>query len=282
MSQGKKRTRITALFISLAVIVLLILAGKTAAVRPYLSGIENGFRNVLAPIQVGAMVVYDKFSAIPDYFGGIERLKTQKNELYDEIYRLTNEVTSLTEAKEENERLKDLLNIYDTVNKEWTPVVTDVIGRESASWYRTITIRGGEDKGFKKDMPAINGQGLIGRIVNVGKTSSDVVLISDAYGAVGAMVQNTRTVGVVEGKDGASDELYLIHVPYDAEIELYQTVISSGLGGIYPKGLRIGYITDMETESGGLMLKCTVKSFVDFNKLEEVMVLTPKIAEGGA
>ena len=280
MPRGKKHTRITVLLVCLGVIGLLVLAGKTAVGRPYLSGIENGLRTVLAPIQIGAMVVYDKFSSIPDYFGGIERLKKENSDLYDEIYTLTNQMNALTEADEENKRLKELLKVYDQVKDEWTPVVSNVIGRETASWYRTITIEGGEDRGFKKNMAVINGRGLIGRIINVSATSSEVLLILDPEGAVGALVQNTRAVGIIEGKDGESDELSLIHVPYDADIELYQTVITSGLGGIFPKGYRIGYITDIETESGGLMLKCTVKPFVNFNKLEEVLVLTPK--KGGA
>ena len=90
-----------------------------------------------------------------------------------------------------------------------------------------------------------------------------------------AMVQNSRTVGVVEG-DGETSELSMIHVPYDAEIENYQQLVTSGYGGVYPKGLLVGYINSIELKSDGLLLDIAVRSYVDFNRLEEVMVLKPK------
>jgi rod shape-determining protein MreC len=89
------------------------------------------------------------------------------------------------------------------------------------------------------------------------------------------MVQSTRTVGVVEG-DGETTALSMIHVPYDADIANYQQVITSGYGGVYPKGLLVGYINSIELQSNGLMLNIDVRSYVDFNRLEEVMVLKPR------
>ena len=76
--------------------------------------------------------------------------------------------------------------------------------------------------------------------------------------------------------DSEPGMLSMIHIPYDADIEKYQRVITSGLGGVYPKGLIIGYIQEIEMEPGGLMMQATVQSFVDFDKLEEVAVLMPK------
>jgi rod shape-determining protein MreC len=138
-----------------------------------------------------------------------------------------------------------------------------------------MVINGGSDDGFEVDMPVVCAQGLVGRIINTSANTSEVLLITDRDGAMSAMVQNTRTVGVVEG-DGETTALSMIHVPYDADIANYQQVITSGYGGVYPKGLLVGYINGIELQSDGLMLDIDVRSYVDFNRLEEVMVLKPR------
>ena len=115
----------------------------------------------------------------------------------------------------------------------------------------------------------------MGRIINTSEHESEVLLITDRNGAVSCMVQNTRTIGVVEG-DNETTNLSMIHVPYDAEIENYQQVITSGYGGIYPQGLLVGYINNIDLQSDGLMLNIDVRSYVDFEHLEDVMVLVRK------
>jgi len=278
----KKKVRLIASLLFALLILLLVIARQTTLDRDHLTGVERGVRDLLAPLQSGATVVYNGLRVIPDYFTGIDRLEDEKAGLETQLEELQNKYNTLLEEQAENKRLRALLNISDQYSTEWEPVVTRVTGRNANTWYETITIRGGENMGFVKDMPVINGDGLVGRILNVSKYSSEVLLLLDNNASAACLTQVSRTPGVVEASPDESSLLQLIHIPYDSPIEKYETVLTSGLGGIYPKGLRVGFITDIQQEPGGLMLTATIQPFVDFDRLEEVLVLLPKASGGGA
>ena len=149
-----------------------------------------------------------------------------------------------------------------------------VTARDLENLHQTLIINKGSEDGIRKDMPVINEQGLIGRIINVTDRTSEVLLILDREGAVGAMVQQTRVPGVVEGLGPGSDQLQMIHINVDAPIGVNQVIITSGYGGIFPKGLRIGYVKEIIPEANGLMKRAVIQPFVDFDRLEEILVVT--------
>lgn len=237
---------------------------------------ETFISQILSPIRVGFNVVAEKISTIPDYFASLTDLQTENDTLTNQIAQLEMTINSMIELSNENERLSDLLDMESTLDGEWDTSVSEVIGRSTNYWYNTITITGGTDKGYEEDMTVINGQGLVGRIDSVSATTSEVILITDYQGAVGAMLQDTRTVGIVEASTEEDGSLQMIHLSYEAEVDVNQIVITSGLGGIYPKGLLIGYITEVSLDPGGLLQTAVVQPFVDFDRLEEVFVLIPK------
>lgn len=256
----------------LLVLAVLFLAGLTSTERTNISGPEQFVREILAPLQNGAGAVSGNVQGWGAYFRGIEALQAENDSLRDEISRLQQEMVDLEEYRLENERLSQLLHMTADQQVQYDYVTTTVINRSQSNWYKTMVINGGSQDGFAVDMPVVCAQGLVGRIINTSANTSEVLLITDRDGAVSSMVQNTRTVGVVEG-NGENTLLSMIHVPYDADIENYQQIITSGYGGIYPKGLLVGYINGIDLQSDGLMLDIDVSSYVDFNRLEEVMVL---------
>ena len=260
---------------ALLVMCVLFLAGLTSTERTNISGPEQLLREMLAPLQNGAGAVSGNIQGWGAYFQGIDALQAENAALQDEISRLQQELVELEEYRLENQRLEQLLHMTAHHQAQFDCVSTTVINRSQSNWYKTMVINGGTADGFAVDMPVICAQGLVGRIINTSANTSEVLLITDRDGAVSSMVQNTRTVGVVEG-NGENTLLSMIHVPYDADIENYQQIITSGYGGIYPKGLLVGYINGIELQSDGLMLDIDVSSYVDFNRLEEVMVLIPK------
>ena len=257
------------------VLALLFLAGLTSTERENISKPEQFLRDMLAPLQNGASVVSGNIRNWGAYLQGVDKIRAENDELRKEISELRLQLVDLAEYQQENERLRDLLNMAENVESQFEYVTTTVVNRSQSSWYKTLVISGGEDAGFAVGMPVVSAQGLVGRIINTSENTAEVLLITDREGAISAMVQNTRTVGVVEG-DGETSELSMIRVPYDAEIENYQQIITSGYGGVYPKGLLVGYINSITLQSDGLMLDIDVRSYVDFNRLEEVMVLKPK------
>lgn len=268
-SYKKGKIALVALFI----IAALILASATAMERDHLSSAESGLREGLAPLKSGAMVIKEQFARIPKFFVGMDTLMEENKQLKSEVARLENEVSGLSEVNAENVELKRMLGMEQEV-KDWGPVAASVIARSPDAWYSTVTIKGGTNLGFAVGMPVVATEGLVGRILSVTEHTSEVLLIVDKEGAVGAKIQLTNTPGIVEGTTGAGNILYMIHIPFEAEVENDQVVITSGLGSVYPAGLRIGYVTNVESYNGGLMLKATLTPFVDFERLDNVFVLT--------
>lgn len=255
------------------ILVLLVVAINTSGERENISKPEKLIREILAPFQNGASSVTGQFSSVPDYLNGMNALLKENEELKKEINQLQNQTISATELQAENNRLKDLLSFAKENMSDYEYITTNVINRSQSNWYNTMIISGGEDMGFKVNMPVVANGGLVGRIINVTSNTSEVMLILDKEGAVGGMVQETRAIGIVEGGGNETDQMRLIHLSYDSALQKYNKVITSGLGGIYPKGLLIGYIKDWEVDAGGTTITAQVESFVDFDKLEEVMVI---------
>lgn len=274
MSPKRKKLLIGVLTACL-VILVLFLAVLTSTERKNISTPEQFLREMLAPLQNGAAVVSGNIHNWGAYLQGVDNIRAENEELQKEISELRLQLVNLAEYEQENERLKTLLHAVGSYNKQYDYATCQVVNRSQSNWYKTLIINGGSDDGFVVGLPVVCAEGVVGRIINTSANTSEVLLITDREGALSIMVQNTRTVGVVEG-DGETDSLSMIHVPYDADIENYQQVITSGYGGVFPKGLLVGYINSIDLQSDGLMLEVGVRSYVDFNRLEEVMVLTPK------
>ncbi|MCL2677591.1 MAG: rod shape-determining protein MreC, partial [Clostridiales bacterium] len=218
----------------MAVICVILLARCTSPDRASLSFLEKGTQDVMAPLQNGLTQVSKKASL---RFKSIDEVRQENEALKQEIMDLRSEHDALYEAYLENVRLRRLLSMAEEM-AEWQPVAAKVIGRDSSGWYNTVTISGGTNMGFAKGMAVINADGLVGRIVSVSGYSSQVLLLTDPECAAAAMVQANRTFGTVEGMAGSLPALQMIHIPGDTLLEAGQTVITSGLGEIFPAGLR--------------------------------------------
>lgn len=275
MASSKSKKKIIAIVIVVLAVILalLIVAINTSGERENISKPEKLIREILAPFQNGASSVTGQFSNVPEYLNGMNALMKENEDLKKEINNLQNQIISSEEMQAENTRLKKLLNFAQESMTDYEYVTTNVINRSQSNWYNTMIIAGGEDMGFAVNMPVVANGGLVGRIINVTSNTSEVMLILDKEGAVGSMVQETRAIGIVEGGGNETDQMRLIHLSYDSALQKYNKVITSGLGGVYPKGLLIGYIKDWEVDAGGTTITAQVESFVDFDKLEEVMVI---------
>lgn len=275
--------RKTKIFLTVLLILgTLFLLRITGPERDELSFAEKAVKDVMAPMQHAATSVFNWFDNLPLYFGAVSEVIAENERLEKEIVALQEELAALSSAYVENVRLREMLDIADEMS-EWVPVSSKVIARSDASWYNSITISGGENKGFKKNMAVITAAGLVGRIDSVSAYSSEVLLLHDANCPAAAMLQASKAYGIVEADDDNDTVLQMVHISYDTNVEEGQVVITSGLGGIFPAGLRIGYIASISSDAGGLMQKASIIPFVDFERLSDVLVLTRSVdtAEGG-
>jgi len=261
--------------IVLVVFILLVcLARFTGMERPELSPVENAIKTVVTPLQNGATGVVQK---VKDFFGLFSEMRALREEniaLKKKVSELSREIDLLKDYGLENTRLRKLLEYKETHREDFKLLSAQVIARDHSNWFRTITLNRGSSDGVKKDMPVVTHQGLVGRVINVTSQASEVLLIIDQEGAVGGRVWETReTPGIVEGKGNDTSFLSMIHLPHDAEIEVGHTIVTSGLGGLFPPGIRIGQVTDIVAEASGLMKQATIQPFVNFSRLEEVLVI---------
>jgi len=253
-------------------IAVLVLASATAEQRQDISLAEKLLRDAYAPFQVGV----DK---IREFFGGIEtgiaskKMLAERNlELSRRIGRLKYENQALLEYYYENRRLREMLGFKEKSSPSYELRAARVIARSPELWYQSLTIDLGEADGIKKDMVVIGPDGLIGRVFATSARTAEVMLITDRESAVGALVQETRTHGVVEGM-GDRSQLKMTNIPYDAAIEKGQTVVTSGLGQVFPKGIRIGKIIKVGKENSGLLKYAILQPTVNLNSLEEVFLI---------
>ncbi len=203
----------------------------------------------------------------------------QNKQLTREVAELKGRLVELEECRLENERLKKLLDFQTRLPGDFKGTSAAVIGRDPGNWFQTITLNKGFRQGVQVNMTVLVPEGLVGRVVKVSANTAQVMLITDPRSAISSLVQETRSPGIVEGTSDTSGRLRMIHIPYDIFVRRGQTVVTSGLGSLFPKGVAVGQIMDAKKDPTGLFYNATVQPFVDFNRLEEVFIITELAGE---
>lgn len=195
--------------------------------------------------------------------------RSQLEELRTQNESLRTRVAELEEERLENKRLKDLLAIAQ--QSELESVGARVIGRTSNSWEGVITIDRGSQHGVSNGMPVVGPDGLLGQTVEVAANSAKVRLITDQRSGVAAMIQSSRATGIARGTIDGS--MMLDFVSRDTTVTAGDVIITSGLGGVYPKGLVIGEVTRVDRDPSALYQRIAMAPSGAIGALEEVLVL---------
>ncbi len=212
----------------------------------------------------------DGISTIPQLF----TLKNENEKLRKQINELKKYKRDYLEYQQENINLRRMLNLKQR-SLEFELEAAEVIGREPSNWFNVILIDKGEKDGIKKDMAVMVDEGLVGYIIEAGSGYSKVLLITDDRSSVSAIIQRSRDNGIVKGSIDTVPQgcVKMVFLPYDSNIIKGDVVISSGLGGIFPKGIVIGEVVEAQKESHELTQYAIIKPAVDFQKLERVFVV---------
>lgn len=267
--------------VALLVVVALITIGATSTPRDNLTMVEKMLHELYTPLQSGVAKFRDNGVGWSNIFSEKKSLLKRIQILEGKNQKMALENQALREYKAEALRLQKLLDFKNRNLDTYDMVPAGIIARSPSNWYKTIIIDRGTVHGIKKGMPVINAEGLVGRITSVSQESSQVSLITDREMAVGVILQRTReTNGIVEGQ-GNSNSLCMNNIPYYSVIKKYDKVVTSGLSTTYPKGIEVGFIRNIEREPNGLLLTAEVQPVVNFDKLEEVFVVTGYRAPAG-
>lgn len=196
--------------------------------------------------------------------------------LSEENKRLKKEIESL---KLENSRYREEIIEYRQLKKllgfkkniQYPGLVAMVIGRDPSGWFRSIIIDKGRKDGVRVNMPVLSSDGVVGRVVSVSRNYSQVLLITDQNGAVDCLAQRSRHRGILKGISSNCGRLDYVHKT--ADIKVGDILITSGLGGVFPKGIPVGRVIEVKEKPEEIFKYVKVKLFVDFTRLEQVLVI---------
>jgi rod shape-determining protein MreC len=200
-------------------------------------------------------------------------LLRQIDSLRRENQQLKSQAIQSTAIARENDQLRALFNWQKQA--QWKLKLANVVMRDPANWWRTIQIDLGSRDGIQTNQPVLVADGLVGRVSTVSYVSSQVVLIGDPNCRVSALVENTtHDMGVLTASGPLDTSLVqLSYLESGANLKPGQNVVTSGLGGIFPKGIPIGKIVDAQTIEYGLATEARVKLNASLGALEQVWVL---------
>ncbi len=268
LSKGKIIT------IVVVVVTLLILTALTGKERTRITFLENAVLTVFAPAQNLVSNITENTSDFVNSIRNYRQLLEENEAMREELDAAELLTAQLKEMRQENYRLRDLLDFKAKTSFEMLPA--EVTGRNPNQWFEIITINKGSRQGVEKGMPVVTSRGLIGSVYTTALNSSHVLLLTDPSRGVSALVQRSREPGIVGTVEGlAEKEGYLMmrNLPPEANVQRGDTIISSGLGPLFPKGLVIGYVVEVGDDAYGLLKYALLEPAVNFNRIEEVFVV---------
>ena len=261
------------LYISL--ILALLLLGGVLDYLGYMSPVRNLVQTALLPLQSAVSETAQELSAQYQTTADVRALQAKNTELETLTNELMVENVRLREVERENELLRQLLN-YTRNNPQFTYETTVIKGRsigfDPTNLLYFVYVDVGARNGVANGMPVVTDRGLVGRVTAVGPNSSQVLMLIDPASAVNAIVQQSRTTGVVRGNiDGT---LTMERIPPNETINPGDIVLTSGLGGNFPDKLVVGQVTEVIQRDQDMFQQARIRPTVDFGKLETMLIIT--------
>lgn len=257
--------------ISLAVFTITAHEGSDG----FVGSLRGAVQTVTAPVRAMGTFVTSPFSGFGNIMRNLTAEEQTLSELREENERLTARNVELEEAQLTAQRLQALLDVRDSY--QLSSIAARVISGSMDSWMATVIIDKGTAAGISVGMPVANEYGAVGQVISCAATTSTVRLISDEGSSVSAMLQSSRAQGMLQGSvDGT---LRLTFIRTDQTVDVGSVVVTSGLGGVFPKGLPMGKVASVRSDPGATYYDITVEPFTRVGSLEEVLVVT-SLTEG--
>ena len=265
------------IFLVIALVILGGLAAFTAGNRAAVTWVEDAINTVAQPIQRCSVRASN---SIIDFFERVFKTSDadrENEQLKVRIAQYEIMENELNNLRQENQRLKELLDYADTV-EEYERVTAPVIGRSQGIWFNQFTVGAGRNQGVEEDMAVINGAGLVGRVTSVSANTCKVTAIIDSTSDVSVIVERTRDYGFVRGlleAGGGDDTMELYFLPMGNDLVPGDVLVTSGADGVFPRGLSVGSVLEVSRSSEDAEDRDALLSHtVDFLRLEEVVILT--------
>lgn len=253
-------------------IILLILIVVFSNGESNVSFFENAASKLVMPIQNGLTYLKNKISGNDTFFTDINKLEEENKELQEKNSELEQSLRELENIKTENEMLKEYLNLTEKYG-EYKTIPAYVINKDISNYSKTIIINVGKNDGIEEDMTVIADQGLVGHVVSVTDTTAKVQTIIDTASSVSSIMSSTEESIICKGTLDSTTELKAMYIPTNYNIIQGDSIETSGLGGIYPKGIHIGTVKQVESTKNVTDRYAIIETAVNFDKLSTVLVI---------
>lgn len=236
--------------------------------------LEQSIRRAVAPLQRATAFVVSQGRGAGKFVVDLLTAQRENERLRTELETLRFQFNNLVEASLEVERLRELVN-YRNEQSQMDLIMGKVIARGLTSWHSEMVIDRGSQHGVSLNDPVVTYAGAVGRVIQVSESSSKVLLITDPRSGLAAVVQDSRDGAVAEGDPSMPGMIRLTRLPRDFQVKSGDLVVTSGLGGVFPRdhSFVIGTVTEIYVSGDGLLKFARILPAVDFARLEEVLVL---------
>lgn len=256
----------TLLFFLIISLLIMTIYGRGLDQR---SIIDRAILEILAPTHMVTTSVVRSIRKTWEGYLFLVAVQKENRILKKRVAELEAINNHFLEIDKENQRLKALLAFRKTIPN--VIISAQIIGKDATSWFRSILLNKGIKDGVTVNQPVVTHQGLVGKVVRTSSSTAQVELITDKNSRVAALIQKNRAEAILYGQ--STPIAVLEYLDRDVDIQLGDCVISSGMGGIFPKGLMLGIISKVGKKAYGLFQYAEVTPLVPFSMLEEVLIL---------
>jgi rod shape-determining protein MreC len=253
-------------------VILLTITGKQTRAP---SGLGRGALIVVAPFQKQVSAFVQSVKDIWNQYFFLVSAAKENQRLKKELGQRMQELNHCSETDLANARLRHLLGFESDIQRPM--IAARVVGRDPSAWSKTIIVDKGLRDGIRQSDPVVVPEGIVGVVVEVSSRYAKILLLIDPNSAVDALVQQTRARGVVKG--GSAGYCVFDYVLRKHTVSVGDTVVSSGLDGVFPKGFRVGRISEIVRQNAGIFQKVSVTPYVDFEILEEVFIISDPVSD---
>ena len=264
-----KKTGMLGIVITIICLILIVIFSNSESNTSF---IENGAHKLVMPIQNGHTYLKNKISGNNKIFKDISNLKTENQELKNKNSELEQSLRELENIKSENETLKEYLNLTEKYG-EYKTIPGYVINKDISNYSKTIVINIGKKDGVEEKMTVIADEGLVGYVISVTDNTAKVRTIVDTASSVSCLMSTNKDSIVCKGTLDNNSEVKAMYIATDANIVQGDSVETSGLGGIYPKGIHVGTVKKIVSTKNITDRYALVETAVNFTKINTVLVI---------
>ncbi len=272
MKKREKKTKylnISLLFGAILAFILTVTFIISSENNQKFSGPKKFFFDVIGYGQHLATAGTDKAADLIGSYVNLRNVREENRNLREKLAKFTAVNNKYLEAMATNVRLANLLELKETLPP---PTLTArIVGRDHSMWFKSVIIDCGSSDGIQTGMPVVTVEGIVGQIINVSPHFAKVLLANDPTSAIDVLIQKNRIHGIIKGKGAEGYQLH--YILKNSDVEQGYHIVTSGLDGVFPKGLPVGTVSSVARNKRGMFQKIEIKPAVDFSELEYLIII---------